>query len=73
MVIKVKTREFLRNFKSLTHKLEKGEADEILIEKKNGGHFKVVVEVPTTPFERSLQMIKKFGPFDIKRPEEDIF
>lgn len=71
--MKVKTREFLRNFKTLTNKLEKGEVNEILIEKKNGGHFKVVVEMPTTPFERQLLWIKKHGPFHIERPEEDLF
>ncbi len=71
--MKVKTREFLRNFKTLTNKLEKGELSEILIEKKNGGHFRVVVQAQTTPFEHSLQMIKEFGPFQIVRPEEDLF
>lgn len=71
--MKVKTREFLRNFKTLTNKLEKGEVNEILIEKKNGGHFKVVVEMPTTPFERFLQKVKKHGPIHIERPKEDIF
>lgn len=74
MNLQVTNRQFLREFKSLKKKLIKGEVDKISInQQKEGVVLDVVVRASTTPFERQLQMIKKFGPFKIVRPEEDLF
>lgn len=74
MNMEVTNRQFLREFKNLKKKLIKGEVDQISINQpKEGVILKVVVEAPTTPFQRQLQWLKKHGPIHIERPEEDLF
>ncbi len=69
----INNRELLRNFRVLKIQLLSGQISEIRIPQENKKIIKMTVEEEISPTEALIKLVEKHGPFNIKRPEGDIF
>ncbi len=72
MTTTVTNRDLLRNYKNLRNRLISGELEEIDVPQKNGMVIKFHLEMPQTPMQKLLKMVKDKPLKGIKRPTWDI-